>query len=111
MTLAWTPRFTRAVCRLGRRHHALPEELATALALLERDPFHAALRTHKLRGELKGCWACSAGYDCRLLFEIVKNPTTKEAEVCRVGNHGHGGPRRHDPRRVFRVLVARRPMP
>jgi addiction module RelE/StbE family toxin len=81
MKLVWTPRFTRALRRLTRRHPALSQELATTLALLERDPFHSALRTHKLKGQLRDCWACSAGYDCRLVFEIVKNPKTKESEV------------------------------
>ncbi len=42
---------------------------------------HPALRTHELKGDLKDCWACSAGYDCRLVFEIVKNPKTQESEI------------------------------
>ena len=81
MKLIWTPRFTRAVRRLTRRQPALLDDLEYTLGLLERDCFHAALRTHKLKGELKDCWACSGGYDCRLVFEIVKNTKTKEPEI------------------------------
>jgi len=81
MKLVWTPRFTRALRRLTRRQPTLLDNLETTFALLERDPFHASLRTHKLKGELKDCWACSGGYDCRLIFEIVRNPKSKESEI------------------------------
>jgi mRNA-degrading endonuclease YafQ of YafQ-DinJ toxin-antitoxin module len=26
--------------------------------------------THKLSGELYGLWACSCGYDCRIVFAL-----------------------------------------
>ncbi len=81
MKLVWTPRFIRAVRRLNRRQPALLEDLQSTLRRLEHDPFDAALRTHKLKGALKDCWACSVGFDCRLVFAIVKNPQTKENEI------------------------------
>jgi mRNA interferase YafQ len=28
------------------------------------------LKTHKLTGKLKGSWACSAGYDIRIVFSF-----------------------------------------
>jgi mRNA-degrading endonuclease YafQ of YafQ-DinJ toxin-antitoxin module len=37
------------------------------------DAAHASLRTHKLRGSLAGCWACSAGYDLRIVFDPPKS--------------------------------------
>lgn len=36
------------------------------------------LKTHKLKGKLAGSWACSAGYDLRIVFEFV---THKNAEA------------------------------
>jgi mRNA-degrading endonuclease YafQ of YafQ-DinJ toxin-antitoxin module len=39
--------------------------------LLE-DPFVLQLETHKLKGKLSGSWACSAGYDLRIVFDFVK---------------------------------------
>ena len=42
------------------------------MELLTADCFHPRLKTHKLKGELEGCWACSAGYDLRLVFKFVE---------------------------------------
>jgi mRNA interferase YafQ len=40
---------------------------------LEREPFAPALGTHKLKGELRGYWSCSAGYDLRIVFEWLQD--------------------------------------
>jgi mRNA-degrading endonuclease YafQ of YafQ-DinJ toxin-antitoxin module len=29
------------------------------------------LKAHKLKGSLEGSWACSAGYDLRIVFRFV----------------------------------------
>jgi len=34
-----------------------------------------------LKGQLAGAWACSVGYDVRILFEFVENPATGEEEI------------------------------
>ena len=47
--------------------------LQSVLALLSEDAFHPQLKTHKLKGKLIGLWACSAGYDLRVVFEFVKH--------------------------------------
>ena len=39
---------------------------------MEEDCFSPKLRTHKLKGNLEGCYACSAGYDLRIVFRIIK---------------------------------------
>jgi mRNA-degrading endonuclease YafQ of YafQ-DinJ toxin-antitoxin module len=38
------------------------------LVLLQNDAFDPELGSHKLKGELAGLWACSAGYDLRIVF-------------------------------------------
>jgi len=38
------------------------------------DPFDPSLRTHKLRGELKGVLACTLKYDTRIVFELMPDP-------------------------------------
>lgn len=81
MNLVWTPRFTRAVKRLMNLRPGVLEDLEHTLRILESAPHHPSLRTHKLRGDLKDCWACSAGYDFRLVFEFQRNPKTKEREI------------------------------
>ncbi len=41
---------------------------------MSTDVFDPKLKTHPLGGHLAGRYACSCGYDCRIIFEIVKNP-------------------------------------
>ena len=81
MKLVWSAKFTRAVKKLGRRKPTLVDDLAAALQQLQANPHHPALRTHKLGGDLEGSWACSAGYDFRVVFEFVRNPKSKETEI------------------------------
>ncbi|MGC8785405.1 MAG: type II toxin-antitoxin system YafQ family toxin [Armatimonadota bacterium] len=69
--LVWTNTFVRAYKRFSRRHPQLLEKLQRVLEQLSVDPFQTQLRTHKLRGELEGVWACWIERDIRLLFEFV----------------------------------------
>jgi len=62
-TIVWSNAFTRSLKRWMRKH-----------------PFAPQLETHKLKGKLSGSWACSAGYDLRIVFDFVK------AEKDSVGN-------------------------
>jgi mRNA-degrading endonuclease YafQ of YafQ-DinJ toxin-antitoxin module len=43
---------------------------------MEADIFHASLGTHRLSGSLEGLWACSCGYDCRIVFALETEPAT-----------------------------------
>jgi mRNA-degrading endonuclease YafQ of YafQ-DinJ toxin-antitoxin module len=56
---------------------------------LAEDPFTPALDTHKLKGVLEGLWACSAAYDCRIVFEFVQSPDRQEEVILLVdiGTH------------------------
>jgi addiction module RelE/StbE family toxin len=62
-------------------------DLQSALELLTTDCFHPRLKTHKLKGELEGCWACSAGYDLRLVFKFVEYEGAEAILLLTVGTH------------------------
>ncbi len=89
MKLVWSSKFTRAAKKLARRKPELFDDLEAALKQLEVDPYHSSLRTHKLSGDFKGCWACSAGYDFRIVFEFVRASKSREMEIhlLNVGTH------------------------
>lgn len=58
------------------------------MQLLSDDAFDPRLKTHKLKGELDGVWACSAGYDLRILFEFVTGDDAVERILLlTVGTH------------------------
>jgi len=54
---------------------------------LSADAAAPALKTHKLRGPLAGCWACSAGYDLRIVFEFVQHEGTEAILLVAIGTH------------------------
>ena len=45
------------------------------------------LKTHKRKGELAGSWACSAGYDLRILFEFVQHEGAEAILLHTIGTH------------------------
>ena len=80
-TLVWSKTFIRAYKRATKRDQALKERIQIALHRLGGDSFHPLLRSHKLKGELVGIWACTVDYHNRILFEFVNNPDTGEEEI------------------------------
>ena len=57
--------------------------------LLVIDPFNPQLETYKLKGKLSGSWACSAGYDLRIIFEFVKSEQQKEDDIFLIESETH----------------------
>ena len=80
-TLVWSSAFVRSFKRVTRRQPVLQARIERTLRQLAEDPFHPSLHSHKLKGQLVGTWACSVGYDVRILFEFVENPATDEEEI------------------------------
>jgi len=70
--LIWSNAFTRSLRKLMQKRPAQTNDITEALRLLVEDPFVLQLETHKLKGKLSGSWACSAGYDLRIVFDFVK---------------------------------------
>ncbi|MEK6656009.1 MAG: type II toxin-antitoxin system mRNA interferase toxin, RelE/StbE family [Nitrospirota bacterium] len=87
--LVWSKTFIRAFKRVIKKHPNLREDIEDALRLLVQDPFAPQLETHKLKGRLSGSWACSAGYDLRIVFDFVKNEKQKEDDIflIEIGTH------------------------
>jgi len=85
--LLYSPRFVRAAKRLLKKQPAARDALRDALAHLEADAFDPRLRTHKLKGELAGSWAASAGYDLRVVFDFVQQPGGEAILLLAVGTH------------------------
>jgi addiction module RelE/StbE family toxin len=82
-----TTRFVRALRRYLKRHRDAEPEVREALELLSADAFDPRLKTHKLTGELTDVWACSAGYDLRILFEFVQNEGEEAILLLTMGTH------------------------
>lgn len=79
--------FVRAARKFVKRRSHLAQPLTTAIRRLEADAFDPRLRTHKLKGELAGCWSASAGYDLRIVFQIVQHEENEAILLLSVGTH------------------------
>ncbi len=82
-----TAKFERAFRRLIGKNPVLQPQIETTLRRLAENPNDSRLKTHHLSGRLAGLHACSAGYDCRIVFAKEKHPKTG-AEVLLLINIG-----------------------
>ena len=63
------------------------QNVQNTLELLAIEPFHPRLKTHKLKGELQDSWACSAGYDLRIIFQFVEHEGQQAILLESIGTH------------------------
>lgn len=79
--------FLRSARRVVRKNPGASGDLRIALHLLAEDAFDPLLKTHKLKGKLKGARACSAGYDLRIIFEFVQYEGAEAILLEALGTH------------------------
>jgi addiction module RelE/StbE family toxin len=82
-----SPAFGRDLRRWLKSHPDLAASIVATLDQLSADAAHPTLRTHKLRGPLAGCWACSAGYDLRIVFEYAQHEGREAIVLLALGTH------------------------
>ena len=58
----WEEGFRRALERYLKKQPMLQAKVVTALQRLAENPFDTSLKTHKLKGDLTGLWACTVEY-------------------------------------------------
>ncbi len=82
-----SPKFERAYRGLVRKNPAVQPQIETTLRRMTENLNDPRLKTHHLSGQLAGLHACSAAYDCRIVFAKQKHPKTG-AEVLLLVNIG-----------------------
>lgn len=65
----------------------IAQNLQKTLELLNIDPFHPHLKTHKLKGDLKDSFACTVGYDLRIIFKFVEFENRQAILLESIGTH------------------------
>ena len=86
-TLLRSPAFGRDLRRWLKAHPDTAASIEATLEQLSADAAHPSLRTHKLRGPLAGFWACSAGYDLRIVFEYTQHESQEAILLQVLGTH------------------------
>uniref|UniRef100_UPI004057232B type II toxin-antitoxin system RelE/ParE family toxin n=1 Tax=Candidatus Electronema sp. TaxID=2698783 RepID=UPI004057232B len=79
--------FARNAKQLLKKKPQLANSFRTALELLTADAFHPALKTHNLKENLEGSWACSVAYDLRIVFSFVEDSGRETILLEAVGTH------------------------
>lgn len=79
--LVLTPKFRRAYRKFTKRDKKLRQRIDDALRQMAQDVYLTTLSTHKLSGGLIGLWACSCGYDCRIVFSLELDPNSNEEVI------------------------------
>ncbi len=79
--LVLSPKFKRVFKKFVRRDAKLQKRIEDTLELMQANVFAANLGSHKLGGKLFGLWACSCGYDCRIVFSIEQDKETGQEVI------------------------------
>jgi mRNA-degrading endonuclease YafQ of YafQ-DinJ toxin-antitoxin module len=87
LKLIYSDTFLRASKKIIARHQGAAADIRQSLVDLSEDPFLPHLRSHKLKGKLKHSWACSAGYDLRIVFRFVTHEGEKSILLESIGTH------------------------
>ena len=79
--------FIRVAKKIVKKQREKAEAIETTLEMLAADAFDPQLRTHKLSGELAESWACSGGYDLRIVFSFVQHEKVEAILLESIGTH------------------------
>ncbi len=79
--LVLTPIFKRAFRKFVKHNPKLQSRIEDTVVQMAVDVFAVSLGTHKLSGELYGLWACSCGYNCRIVFSLEQDAEMDEENI------------------------------
>ena len=82
--IVWDQGFKRSYKKKIKHNAELKKQFWDAFEIFKKDPFDPAIKAHKLTGKLKGYWAFSVDYDCRIIFRFIGK---KEIFLIDIGSH------------------------
>ncbi len=74
--VVFTDSYTKRAVRFLRKHPELRRQYEKTLQMLEINPFHPALRLHKLAGRLQGVHSVSINLSYRITLEFIIEDST-----------------------------------
>ncbi len=80
----WDSGFKRSYKKKIASNKKLKSKFEENLKLFAINPFNPLLRTHKLSGILKDCWAFAVDYDFRIIFKFL---TENKVLLIDIGTH------------------------
>ncbi|MBI5324389.1 MAG: type II toxin-antitoxin system YafQ family toxin [Ignavibacteriae bacterium] len=87
MRIIPSKKFERAYKKYAGHSAEQKQIIQNIIANLSADPFSPQLKTHKLSDKLKGLFACSCGYDCRIVFSLEEIEQEQIIILIDIGSH------------------------
>ncbi len=84
-TLIYPDSYIRRARKFLRKHTEIHSQYEKTLRLLELDPYHPSLRTHKLEGRLQGLFSVSVNMSYRIVMEL--EIYDEEIILINIGSH------------------------
>lgn len=81
--LIFEKHFMRLANKLTKNSPEKDHRLNSVLSLLQNAPFTPSLKTHKLKGNMEGLYACSLTPNLRIVFEL----STDTIHLIDIGSH------------------------
>ena len=81
MNTRYTPQFLHGYKRLP---NIIKKKAQEKEKVFRKNPFDTRLKTHKLQGELDGCWAFSVDFKHRIIFSFEND---REVIFHAIGGH------------------------
>ena len=69
--ILYTPAYNKRAAKFVKKHPELIDQYEKTLRLLELDPFHPALRLHRLKGRLSEIHSVSINISYRITLELI----------------------------------------
>lgn len=85
MNIVYKPKFLRQFKKLPQ---SLQDEAREKMGLFAENTNHPFLKTHRLKGRLKGFWSFSVNYKDRIVFQYENHEGQKRAALLAIGDHG-----------------------
>nr|VFJ55540.1 MAG: mRNA-degrading endonuclease (mRNA interferase) YafQ, toxin component of the YafQ-DinJ toxin-antitoxin module [Candidatus Kentron sp. FW] len=79
--------FARTAKQMSKKNKSLATDILATLETLSENAFHPSLKTHKLKGNLEGSWACSVAHDVRLIFEFIQHDGKEAILLAAIGSY------------------------
>ena len=84
MNIVYKPKFLRQFKKLPED---LQSEAKEKIALFSKDIHHPFLKTHKLKGKLKGFSSFWVNYKDRIVFQVEKHEGEERIALLTIGDH------------------------
>jgi mRNA interferase YafQ len=79
--------FIGAARKIIKKDPQIAVDIKRTLDILSEDVNDSRLKTHKLKGNLRGSLACSVGYHLRIIFKIVQYQNSEAILLETIGTH------------------------